>query len=72
MILRASDRALADMWERNNLRAEHLWTELDRCQNEILAILTHNGEPGTYDRFALAQAHRTEREILAQLERVDY
>lgn len=75
MILRASDRALADHLARINLRCEQLWADLDTVQaqiSECVAIPDHRPVTGPWiDRGRYAELTTREREILAELDRID-
>lgn len=66
MILRASDRAISELLARNNLRAEHLWRELDAVQEAIERATAYPFQHAEYARLI-----KQERELLAQLDRVD-
>ncbi len=75
MILRQSNRALSETIARANLRCAELWADLDAVQLEISELTTlpsdrtPTGEWFSMDEFRTL-ANR-EREILAQLDRLD-
>lgn len=66
MILRCSDRALAETLARDNLRVSALWAELDDVQEQISETLAASGN--TYEYRKLSDR---ERDLLAQLDRID-
>jgi hypothetical protein len=66
VILRCSDRAQSDLLARLNLRAADLWRELDSVQEQISEAVAY-----PFDHDAYASLIMREREILAELDRID-
>lgn len=72
MILRCSDRALAETLARDNLRVSALWADLDAVQEKIQSLVRKSGSLRYYESAGYVKdLYQTEREILAQLDRID-
>lgn len=71
MILRCSDRALTEYIARTNIRVTALWEELDAVQLEISDLFIARPLGTVADSEAYRTLTTREREIIAELDRID-